>query len=167
MFEVVLRNALDRQLSIYHQRVLAGDGHWYADRRMPWRSPKLADQLADARRRARIGRQQPEVHGKVVAELTFGFWRYILASTYQATLWSPALRHAFPHQRTRDCAAVYGPVNHLHVLRNRAAHHEPIHALDHAALHAEMLCVAGWIDPAAAAWITATSRIPTVLRARP
>jgi hypothetical protein len=51
------------------------------------------------------------VHGKVVAELTFGFWRYILAGTYQATLWSPALRHAFPHLRTRDRAAVYGPVD--------------------------------------------------------
>lgn len=167
LFEVVLRNALDRQLSTYHQHVLSGNGHWCADARMPWRSPKLAAQIADARRRARIGRRGPEVHGKIVAELTFGFWRYILASTYQTTLWSPALRHAFPHHRTRDRAAVYDPVNHLHLLRNRVAHHEPIHTLDHAALHDELLRVAGWIDPAAAAWITTASRIPTVLRTRP
>lgn len=160
--EVVLRNALDAQLVIFHRQVLAGSGRWYADERMPWRSPKLTAQLVDARRRAQLG-GRPESHGKVIAELTFGFWRYILAGTYQGTLWSPALRHAFPHQPTRDRRAVYNPVNQLHVLRNRVAHHEPIHGVDHSRLHTELVNLAGWIDPVAAAWINTMSRVPEVL----
>jgi hypothetical protein len=96
MFEVILRNALDRQLAKYHQVALRGDGHWYADPLMPWQSQKMAVQIDRARALATANWRSPELHGKVVAELTFGFWRYVLAAPYQGTLWAPALRHAFP-----------------------------------------------------------------------
>jgi len=166
-FEVVLRNALDHQLTAYHRIVLAGDGHWYADRSMPWRSEKLIKHIARARARASGDGKHPEIHGKVIAELTFGFWRYMLAAPYQTTLWAPALRRAFPHLGSQKRDAVYPSIDRLHVLRNRVAHHEPIHALNLTARHGELLQVATWIDPAAAAWIGQTSRVLTVLTARP
>lgn len=167
MFEVVLRNALDKQLTTYHQKVRSGNGDWYADPGMPWSGTRLDSQISDARVRATLRHSRPEVHGKVVAELNFGFWRYILATSYQATLWAPALRRGFPHLRSQKRATVYVPVNRLHDLRNRVAHHEPIHSIGHADRHAELLQVASWIDPAAAAWITATTRVPAVLGTRP
>jgi hypothetical protein len=166
-FEVVLRNALDRQLTVYHQIVWAGDGHWYADTLMPWRSKKLIEHITRARAQATGNSKRPEIHGKVVAELTFGFWRYLLAAPYQTTLWAPALRHAFPRLGSQKREAVYTPIDRLHALRNRIAHHEPIHGLNLTARHSELLRVAAWIDPAAAAWICQTSRVPTVLDARP
>jgi hypothetical protein len=99
----------------------------------------------------------------VIAELTFGFWRYILTAHYQTTLWAPALRRAFPHLGSQRRAAVYPLIDRLHSLRNRVAHHEPVHALNIAARYKELLHVSGWIDPAAAAWIGQTSRVPDVL----
>jgi hypothetical protein len=129
-FEVIMRNVLDRQLTAYHQIVLAGDGCWYTYTLMPWRSKKIIDQIIKARAQATRNGNRPEIHGKVVAELTFGFWRYILAAPYQPTLWAPALRRAFPHLGSQKREAVYGPIDRLHALRNRVAHHEPIHGLN-------------------------------------
>lgn len=166
-FEIVLRNALDSQLIIYHQRVRNGSGDWYADPGMPWANTRLAQMIAQARNRATLNNTLPEVHGKVVAELTFGFWRYTLANTYQSTLWAQAYRRAFPHLRPQRRTSVYEPLVRLHELRNRVAHHEPIHTVDHTALLDELKEILTWHDPAAAAWVDATSRIPAVLNARP
>ncbi|WP_280181529.1 hypothetical protein [Nocardia farcinica] len=167
-FEIVLRNALDAQLISYHQRIRKGNGDWYADPKMPWGTgTRLAQSIRKARSRATLNKTIPEVHGKVIAELNFGFWRYTLAGTYQSTLWAQAYRHAFPHLRPRSRTAVYDPIVELHELRNRVAHHEPIHGVDHTARLNDLLQVLAWIDPAAAAWVEDTTRIPAVLGSRP
>ena len=103
----------------------------------------------------------------MIAELSFGFWRYILAAHYQTTPWAPALRRVFPHLSSQQRATVYPPIDRLHSLRNRVAHHEPVHSLNVAARYKELLHLSGWIDPAAAAWIGQASRISSVLAARP
>jgi hypothetical protein len=167
MLEVVLRNALDRQLVKYHQVALNGDGRWHADPRMPWQSARMIEQIDRARAQATGNWRFPELQGKVIAELTFGFWRYVLAAPYQSTLWAPALRHAFPYLNPARRAPVYQLVDRLNSVRNRIAHHEPIHQLNIAARHKEVLLAANWIDPAAAAWIAETSRVTTVLELRP
>jgi hypothetical protein len=167
MLEIILRNALDRQLVKYHQVALHGDGRWYADRRMPWQSARMIEQIDRARAQATGNWRFPELPGKVIAELTFGFWRYILAAPYQNTLWAPALRHAFPHLHPARRATAYQVVDQLNSVRNRVAHHEPIHCLDITARHQEVLLAASWINPAAAAWIAGTSRVTSVLQLRP
>lgn len=167
MLEVILRNALDRQLTRYHRVVLGGNGRWYAAPSMPWQSQRMTEQIGQARRHATANGRLPDRHGKVIAELPFGFWRYVLAAPYQNTLWAPALRHAFPHLNRPRRGTVYQLVDRLNSLRNRVAHHEPIHALNVAARHREVLRVAGWIDPAGAAWIDETSQVTAVLGARP
>jgi hypothetical protein len=167
MLEVILRNALDRQLVRYHQIALGGDGRWYAGPLMPWRSARMSEQIGRARAQATANWRIPELHGKVIAELTFGFWRYVLAAPYQGTLWAPALRRAFPGLNPARRAVVYQLVDRLNSLRNRVAHHEPVHALNVAARHRDALLLAGWIDPAASAWIEAASRVADVLAARP
>jgi hypothetical protein len=55
----------------------------------------------------------------------------------------------------------------LNRLRNRVAHHEPIHGRDLAGDHVDLLAVAGWMHPMVAAWIAGLSRVPAVLAARP
>lgn len=103
----------------------------------------------------------------MVAELSFGFWRFLRDRRYQTTLWPQALRFAFPHQGSSTRREIYAAVNDLHRLRNRIAHHEPIHHLPLAARHLQLLRVVGHIDPAVQAWISGLSRVPELLRAWP
>jgi hypothetical protein len=62
--------------------------------------------------------------GKVIAELPFGFWRYLSSAAHEKTLWVPCLHTAFP-ERT-DRRDMDRPIGRLHQLRNRVAHHEPL-----------------------------------------
>jgi hypothetical protein len=119
--EVILRNAMHNELTAHHQR--RGDpGEWFDDPQRVFHLRTVND-VRTAKRRAGPGAPP----GKVVAELSFGFWRYLLANRYSTTLW-PAIRHAFPNlpRRGNTRRIVEGHVDDLHLLRNRIAHHEPL-----------------------------------------
>jgi hypothetical protein len=160
--EVLLRNALDRPLQDRHERSGHG-GDWW-DGPEGKLDPKRRD---DARKARQHVRRQPVTHGRILAELTFGFWRYLLSSRYEATLWTPALRHGFPHLRPAARDRIYRPVDHLYTLRNRVAHHEPIHRVDLAACEDDAVFVVGCMDPALADWLRVTSRLRGILAERP
>jgi hypothetical protein len=83
----------------------------------------------------------------VIAEPMFGFWRFVLDARHSPTLWAPALRHAFPHLRPKVRTDVYDRVERLNALRNRVAHHEPIHQVSLEDRWHDLLTVAGWICP--------------------
>ncbi|WP_137726530.1 Abi family protein [Prescottella subtropica] len=167
--EVVLRNACHNQLHQWNHRQ-NGDPLWY---RHSVFGPASQDDIGKARQRATRG-GRPELPGRVVAELMFGFWRFLHARSYEATLWTPCLRLAYPHLQPRRRQTVYTRLDHLNTLRNRIAHHEPIHRAqiagtgkDIAGLHSELLEVLGWIDPVIADWVRARSDVPALLHARP
>jgi len=161
-FEVTLRNALHAQLTAWHGE-RAGD--WYCDPRRVL-SEKSREDVQAARDRVRR-LNGPETPGRVIAELGFGLWRFLLASQYERTLWTPHLRHAFPHLRPQSRRKVHDRVARLNRLRNRVAHHEPIHGRDLAGDHAVLLVVAEWIHPTVADWIAGLSRVPALLASRP
>jgi hypothetical protein len=132
----------------------------------------MAD-VARAREHVQQGRNE-ETEGRVVSELTFGFWRLLHAKVYEHTLWRDVLRFAYPHQPVADRSQVYERLDHVNTLRNRIAHHEPIHrpsigrtSLDLAAVHAELQDVLGWIDRDLHAWLLAESRVPALLAVKP
>lgn len=163
-FEVVLRNALHLQLTLWHRRE-GLSGHWFDDPRRLL-DPRGTADVEEARRR--IGRlRRPFTPGRIVSELSFGFWRYLLSARYEQSLWTPALRHAFPHlrpQRRRDIAE---RVERLHLVRNRLAHHEPVHRRDLARDHADLLFVVDAICPVTRSWIDRTSTLGEVIGRRP
>lgn len=160
-FEVVLRNALHEQLSAWHTNK-GRIGEWYEDPTGVL-DERTAEDVAQAR--DKLGRAgKTEAPGKVIAELNFGFWRFLLADRYETKLWWPALQHAFPGRRRKDVSV---PVNSLNILRNRIAHHEPIHRMPLQVRHDDLLRVMGFIDPEMEAWLSSLSRVPTLLGARP
>jgi hypothetical protein len=161
-FEVTLRNALHAQLMAWHGRRA---GAWYSDPRRVLSEKSREDVQAARDRVHRLNR--PETPGRVIAELGFGFWRFLLASQYENTLWTPHLRHAFPHLQPQSRRNVHDRVARLNQLRNRVAHHEPIHGRDLAGDHADLLAVAAWIHPTVAGWVAALSRVPALLASRP
>lgn len=167
--EVALRNACNRQLDAWTRQQGAGP-LWYLH---PAFNRASQDDIAKARQRATRG-GRTELPGRVVAELMFGFWRFLHARGYEATLWTPCLRLAYPHLQPRRRQSVYSRLDHLNTLRNRVAHHEPIHraqiggtGLDLAGLHSELLELLGWIDPYIEEWVRGRSRVPSLLRGRP
>ncbi|WP_328698501.1 hypothetical protein [Streptomyces sp. NBC_00342] len=118
----MLRNALDAQLIAGQQR-RDRTTDWYTDRKVPLGDKARAD-IAQAQQRA--GRRGAAIlRGKVIAELSFGFWRFLLARQYKTKLW-PDLAGAFRHAPDRALPMVEDPVARLHKFRNRIAHHEGI-----------------------------------------
>ena len=165
MVEVLVRNALDRQLSAWW-RDKHGGGDWLD---LPVLDERARKDIAEARRRASQRNGAP-THGKVIAELSLGFWRYLVASRYLTGLWIPAARHAFPYgpadPRHRRIVAE-ASLRNLHFVRNRAAHHEPLHRRDLTVDLRTSAEIAGWISPTARAWVLARSTLLEVMDTRP
>ncbi|MDO5502780.1 MAG: hypothetical protein Q4G67_06345 [Actinomycetia bacterium] len=160
--EVVLRNALSTQLAAQHGTLA---GHWYDDP-LGVLSDLAHEDIAAARRRVRKLRR-PETPGRVVAELSFGFWKFLLAKRYEATLWTGHLRHAFPNLEPQSRAVVYRALDELHTVRNRIAHHEPIHSRDLTADTLTIYRLLDWIDHDVRAWAVTFSRLQPIIAARP
>lgn len=88
----------------------------------------------------------------MVAELSFGFWKFLLVKRYEAALWTGYLRHAFPNLQPQSRAVVYRALDELHTVRNRIAHHEPVHSRDLTADTLTIYRLLDWIDADVRAW---------------
>ena len=64
-------------------------------------------------------------------------------------------------------AGVEDRIQRIHFLRNRIAHHEPVHHRDLHRDHEAIVEVTGWICPDAQRWVVAASRTPATLVRRP
>jgi hypothetical protein len=108
--------------------------------------------------------------GRVVAELSFGFWTGLVGKQYDQTLWVPHLHRAFPHARAVTTSpsgekkihklkrsAVADRLDSIRRLRNRIAHHEPILDVDAALRYQEIVETIGWICPITASWVDYTA----------
>ena len=156
--EVGLRNAIHDQLSTSF-----GQPDWWL---IAGLSTNDLDQVTEAEnylnRRKGVGTWGS---GHVVAELKTSFWEGLLVNRYHAALWDQRLEHAFPHYSGRR-ADLRGRMERLRLLRNRAAHHEPIFARDLKIDHQYMCELAGFVSSDLKAWIASHSRLPGVIASR-
>ncbi|MBW0106752.1 Abi family protein [Pseudonocardia sp. KRD291] len=162
--EIFLRNAIHDALADRHRR-RQNPGTWFDDPRREL-APQAHSEIEVAKRRAGHV-SAAALPGKLVAELPFGFWRYLLARRYSATLW-PAIRHSFPHLHRGDRARLERPVIRLHLLRNRIAHHEPLLREDLGARRADLRDVLDAMDPRLTSWTFDDDfRLARLLTSRP
>lgn len=170
--EVAIRNAYDEAITSTRPGASA---HWLDDPVGPVRATLLRTrrnrridinrrprELAEEARR-RCGPSAPP--GKVIAELGFGFWRYLTSSAHEKILWVPHLYRAFPAGTNR--VDVDRLVGDLHELRNRAAHLEPVLAIPHSDRVADLLRLAELLMPELANYIRATTQVPNLIARRP
>jgi len=73
--------------------------------------------------------------GKLVADLKFAFWEYMLTKRHDGRLWKPYFYTSFPHSDSKvPFSIIRGKakesVGRVRQLRNRIAHHEPIFGRD-------------------------------------
>ena len=109
-------------------------------------------------------------HEKVLAELNFGFWRFLVANRYLHTIWIPTMNSAFPnlggHPGERR-KVVERSIERLWFLRNRIGHHEPIHTRNINRDIASMTSLLDWICPDTSSWATDQRRVHEILLQRP
>jgi Abi-like protein len=124
-FEICLRNRLSAYLATRHGR------NW------PFSTTALRQMTGNDRSRITqlIAELQTTLRGRVptvdeiTAHLSLGFWVSLLTRSYSVPLgWhGPGLRIMYPNDPAIDQPTAYRIANHLRVLRNRIAHHEPIY----------------------------------------
>ena len=126
--------------------------------------PDHLDRLRDAKKDLR-GKKSPITPPDIIANLSFGFWIFLLAGHYEERLWRPMLRKTLPHIPSRRKARQL--LTKMKNLRNRIAHHEPIFHLrldDHYQLILEII---GCMSPKQKELVEACSRVKEVLSQPP
>lgn len=157
--EISLRNAMNYAIH-WHTR----NAFWFDDRAL-----LLPNEIV------KVGRAKTELanHGKniepgrVVAELTFGFWTSLFATPYEHTILLPIVSRVFPGmppklQNRRDISIKFGRIK---TLRNRVFHHEPIWYMpDLDRRHDEILNAVGWINPRKRAYVETFDRFEYIYK---
>ncbi len=160
--EVALRNTLANRLAKRH-RNKQRPGSWLDDRAGELDTNAKAD-IRKARRRIHEKGNRPG-EGQTISELSFGFWRFLLAKQY-TNLWG-SLSHGFPHAPDRDRHTIEEPVIRLHKFRNRLAHHEPIWNKELTDRCQDIYTLLGYINPDMRQWVSRSCRISATLATCP
>lgn len=146
LLEVALRNQLHGVIS------QAFEPNWYETILQPFELKKV-EEAKDA-----IVRERKELkEGRIIAELSFGFWTGLFKSRYEQVLWPKLTKEVFPYAPKREQyrKTLFERLERIRHLRNRAFHHEPLwkgigfnrlsYPLD--ILHQEIQELLQWMSP--------------------
>lgn len=157
--EVALRNAHHRALTLRY-----GTEAWYdaAAAQLPnWQQLRITEA-----RQNLIDREKTVTPGRVVAELSFGFWTGFFNRNHaRSGLGYYLAKQTFPHapRTERDMIKLDTRWRRIRDLRNRVFHHERIvHFVDLDAQHTAILEVIGWISPELHDLTCALDRFPAL-----
>lgn len=126
--------------------------------------PRDQRALAKAKRKL-TETNKPHEPGRVVAELSFGFWTSLFDARYETRFWHKLLKEVFPQmpRHLRKRKTISKRLNKIRHLRNRVFHHEPIwYWQDLAQQHEAIVETIAWINPAMAILLENIDRFPTV-----
>lgn len=139
MCEVIVRNAMDRQLRIWNKSVVGSEGWTLAPAPMLracfYDDARDLTVAASKAHKALSKSKRTVVHDDVLAQMSFGAWRYLVPprSTHIAKqrIWDESLTKAFPGRQDRTTTDTLASwLGIAYDFRNRVAHHEPIYHLD-------------------------------------
>ena len=122
VLEIGLRNSIDYQLSKRFN-----DKEWYDNKDFVKIATRFQiDRISQAR--TNIYSEKKEITpGRIISELSFGFWTSLFDTKFEMTLWKN-LRLAFPNcpKNIRKRKTMSSKFNGIRKLRNRIFHHEAI-----------------------------------------
>lgn len=173
--EVLLRNFMADRLSRECERAF-GDGRWYERTDYFNFNSKFVESRDEVRERI-LSEGHAVTPGRMTAGLTLGAWYFMLAKGQEPTVWK-ALRDVrnggMPNYPSRSRREFHEKVGVVWRLRNRCAHHEHLASADvreegeYLDRYSDAIgWVASRIDPRAARWISANSRVAAVRARRP
>lgn len=142
--EVTVRNAIHVVMS---ERF--GSNEWYDRIHLGDSERNELEEAKDSLRK----KGQAVTPGRIVSELTFGFWVKLTGRVYEDDLWVPHLSRIFPIRLTRP--VVHERLVLLKTLRNRIAHHERIIGRTRSLPleHKDAIEAICWISPEMAEWV--------------
>lgn len=155
--EVSLRNGIHDAATAYFKTDAWFDIHGVL-------FPQELDKVREAKNTLLKGRK-PIDAGRIVSELTFGFWTSLFDVRYEKILWPWLLKPVVPTmpRQIRIRKNLSKRFNHIRTLRNRIFHHEPIwHWHDLQNQHADLLEAIGWVNPAMKSFVASFDRFDTV-----
>jgi hypothetical protein len=119
-------------------------------------------------------RDETKQHGAFVSEhhvvsaLTFGFWEHLTTKRFQRYLWPNGVRQFFPNApQSVGLKDIHDTIESVRRWRNRIAHHQAIFDKGPTRKHQDALSLIGWRCHDTAKWVSAASRVPQVIAARP
>lgn len=149
ILEITLRNSLHKAITDYLQTE-----HWFE---LSFLHEKEQNRVNKAKTTLKEKRKTI-TPGRVVAELSFGFWVSLFDIRYEhsQTLWPQLIKPTFPFlpkgQKTRNF--ISRELNNIKSLRNRVFHYEPIwHWKDLLQHHDSIIFLTKCLSPAAAKYL--------------
>ncbi len=144
--EVAFRNTTHSQLAADY-----GRAEWYDVLKL---EPEQRAMLRNAKETLKKEGKALDA-GRVVAELSFGFWTGLTGPKYDV-LWRNHLVKIFP-RRPVQRAQVQARLNSIRKLRNRVAHHEPILSRPLQKDVNQIFDTISWMSPITARWVRGNS----------
>jgi hypothetical protein len=164
--EVGMRNFYDRALAAV---ILPGEHHWTDPTAAVRLFPDVQGADARTHRDLNYARTtaggQSALPGKILAELTFGFWVLLTSARHTPLVWSPHLQALYPNGSRRRL--IHAGLDDLRKARNRVAHHEPVRVADANTLARRIDRYARYASPELAQYIRATSTVNALIATRP
>lgn len=165
--EVALRNSL-------HSHIALGLGQLWFFNPSILQHPQTA-MVSEVKAKI-IKRGKAVTAGRMIAELSLGFWTALLDGRYEKVPWVPHLHKSFPHacHITTDVHGkirrapierkkILARLNDIRDLRNRIAHHEPIINRNLRKDYLDIIEAISWVCPVTAAWVDTTNCLRTRL----
>lgn len=163
--EVVVRNAVADVI----EAVYGNAWPWSTTFEQSLPDPK---QGYSPRKDLQAARRSASTAGKVIPELKFVFWQKMFTSRYDVRLWDVHLKRTFPNLDPAQPVStlrtfIYKDLEHIRLLRNRIAHHEPIFARNLADDFQKMVELVNFRCQVAAQWMLENHNVSVVIAARP
>lgn len=187
--EVILRNAIDAQLQEWNRANQAGSQSWLLTtpaaplRRLTEvkrrEAVRRAQKQASERPTEHWRHSQPVSHDDVLAHVMFGMWKDLMpnhqpganpakqTNKNRVRLWEESLHKAFPYIDDSGGSITFWRIAHLHRLRNRISHMEPLLDVDVKSHVNEAFQLIRSIDPIVEQWLSGMSRVNSVLKRMP
>jgi len=152
LLEISLRNALTKHIEA---SLAFGKAEWFLAIE-PLLATKGRDALSIAKKR--IIKNGDRITGATMtAAMPFGFWVNLMARHHEATIWTPALRRAFPNLRRPNRHFVNMRLSEIYRLRNHVAHQGLITVAEMTTVRNQIVEILSWISPEGQTWAKANA----------
>lgn len=160
MCEVVIRNAVSDALEAIY------GPEW------PWKQT-FETSLPNSRMQELIkAREGARTTGQVIPELSFYFWQSMFTARHFGRIWNQHIARLFPFMEAGMAKQakrihIHDELEHIRVLRNRIAHHEPIFQRDLETDYKRIVSMIGLRCSVSARWLTQKNSFTTVYEQKP